>query len=61
VRRESRVTIVVVEHVMELVMRVCDRVTVLNQGRTIAGGAPALIRRNAAVIAAYLGERGARA
>jgi branched-chain amino acid transport system ATP-binding protein len=60
-REESGTTIVLVEHVMDLVMGVCDRVTVLSQGRTIAEGAPAEIRREPAVVAAYLGTRGAHA
>jgi branched-chain amino acid transport system ATP-binding protein len=61
VRAESGVTILLVEHVMELVMAVCDRVTVLNQGRTIAEGAPHEVRRDATVLQAYLGTRAAHA
>ena len=61
VRTESKVTILVVEHVMELVMGVCDRVTVLNHGKTIAEGPPAVIRKEPVVIAAYLGTRVVRA
>ena len=53
-------TIVLVEHHMDVVMRVCDEVTVLNYGRLLAHGTPAAIQDDAAVIEAYLG-RGARA
>jgi branched-chain amino acid transport system ATP-binding protein len=51
-------TIVLVEHDMSLVMRVCDELMVLNFGRRLAEGAPAEIRRNPEVIRAYLGAGG---
>jgi branched-chain amino acid transport system ATP-binding protein len=54
------VTVVLVEHDMRLVMRLSDRVHVLNHGRTLAEGRPAEIRRNPAVVEAYLGHHGAR-
>ena len=54
--RESGVTIVLVEHDMELVMDICDRIIVLNLGRKLAEGTPREIQENPAVIAAYLGE-----
>jgi branched-chain amino acid transport system ATP-binding protein len=54
--RESGVTVVLVEHDMDLVMDVCDAVVVLNLGRKLAEGTPREIQENTAVITAYLGE-----
>ena len=55
--RERGVTIIMVEHVMEIVMPLVDRAIVLDLGRVIAEGKPADIVRNERVITAYLGER----
>lgn len=55
--RDSGITILLIEHNVPLVMRVADRITVLNYGRKIAEGAPDEIRANPEVVAAYLGQR----
>jgi branched-chain amino acid transport system ATP-binding protein len=54
--RDAGLTILLVEHDMPMVMRICDRIVVLDSGRKIAEGAPAAIRADAAVRAAYLGD-----
>jgi len=54
--RDAGMTILLVEHNMPLVMKVADRITVLNHGRKIAEGDPSSIRDNPEVIEAYLGH-----
>ncbi len=50
------VTVLLVEHNVRLVMRLCSDILVLNQGRRIAEGAPDAIQRDPAVLEAYLGR-----
>jgi len=57
---ETGVTVVLIEHVMRVIVGVCERVIVLDLGRTLADGRPDVVLRDERVIQAYLGERYAR-
>jgi branched-chain amino acid transport system ATP-binding protein len=56
VRDDHDAGVLLIDHNMALVMEVCDRIHVLDQGRTLAEGSPSEIRGNIDVAAAYLGE-----
>jgi branched-chain amino acid transport system ATP-binding protein len=56
--KEFSCGVLLIEHNMRVIMGVCDRIHVLDTGRTIAEGTPQEIQRNTAVINAYLGEHG---
>jgi len=59
--QESQITFCVVEHVMQMVMGLCQRIVVLDSGEIIAAGTPNEISNNARVIEAYLGKRAVHA
>jgi len=60
VRDEQEAGVLLIDHNMALMMEVCDRIHVLDQGRTLAEGTPDAVRRNLDVTAAYLGESAVR-
>jgi ABC-type branched-subunit amino acid transport system ATPase component len=58
VREDHRLSVIVVEHHMELIMNICSLIHVLDFGKKIAEGRPEEIKKNEAVLQAYLGDEG---
>jgi ABC-type branched-subunit amino acid transport system ATPase component len=58
VREDHRLSVIVVEHHMELIMNICSLIHVLDFGKKIAEGRPEEIKKNEAVLQAYLGDAG---
>jgi branched-chain amino acid transport system ATP-binding protein len=56
IRDDFKAGVLLIDHNMSLVMAVCDRIQVLDQGKTLAEGSPTEIRGNLDVAAAYLGD-----
>lgn len=61
IKEKFKLTVLLIEHDMKLVMNLCDRIVVLNQGQKIAEGRPEQIKTNEDVIVAYLGQRSRKA
>ena len=58
VREDHHLSVIVVEHHMELIMNICSHIHVLDFGKKIAEGHPEEIKKNEAVLQAYLGDEG---
>jgi branched-chain amino acid transport system ATP-binding protein len=55
--KESKITVILIEHNMKFIMDVCDRIIALTYGKKIAEGSPEQVSKNSEVLKAYLGEK----
>lgn len=55
--KETDIDLIVIEHNMRVIMSICDRIVVINEGRVIAVGKPTEVQNNEEVVRVYLGER----
>ena len=55
--KETDIDLIVIEHNMRVIMSICERIVVINEGKIIAVGKPTEIQNNAEVVRVYLGEK----